>query len=734
MAVVRRPQIRLYIEGVRLDFRSITISAGVNRPSVCAIDFPPVQELLDLPPRAYVQIFFKDFFNEEGTTQEDFRLIWDGEFRRYRFSKSGTQWSFQIDCDDTTNYWSFAYGLFEPGITEGVDEVFMVGKFAVDPKSGVNILRMGAGVFDEDRIRILTSLRNNRKIEDAVLSYLEESLKLTTFFRIRNRQIKLSPFETDTTGRIVALPDPEVQSLFQADQLTQLVHYAIRNVPSYMDLRTVVSRFLQFFFYQSWPVLSPPIRDITQADGTTAKRLVQMVVKPSTYFGVAPQSNIVWPDEIIRVSHDRDHLTEPTRLRMTTPALGTEITKSILDFALSHSYRAYAPALLGELLKKVVISRVTTPGTELGEPFDVRNAVDPLTPEQIADAVSAVSGKVLDDGLLAEDFEKRQAENSAWAPALVLSDPSLPLESREDIKGVIPAEVPLTHYAWMAAFAQKGKLEAIYISRLAEYYLTLKQHERPTSVTMSWNPYLLVGFPCAVLDHRFPIFGDIASVQHHITSESAITTFNLTYARVDDAVRYVHPDDRDDLGEPDEDLVAKSEKSRTVPKRDVPFWINTAYLPENAGEESYTSKQRTVDSDGVVTGATDVQRVGAYRELFGVGSMFRPLADPAQGSKLVDPQIDLKYSQLETARLLLRIRDVKQDPESRARFEDGFRSRPVASMAEKLDFIDGVFVNEDELGNDESVAATRQPYRAVVQTAVKKIRASMKEQARRAGV
>ncbi len=765
MGSVRRPEVLVYFEGIRLDWNTLTIRAGVNQPSTCHVTLPPVVELLDLLPRTLVQVFFRDYFDETGVFEDDFRLMWEGEFTGFTINRAPDQWHMTLECQDLSNYWSYSYGLFEPGVSEGLSQLRLVGQ-AVDAQNVKFTLRTGR-TFTTRRIQILAS-NKDKAVDLALRSYLEDSLSLTPWFRIHNRRLKLAPFEGDDRGRVRVLPDPEVRTLFQSNLMSDVLDMAISQVTSYMTLRQVIARFTEFFFYQTWPVISPPPL-VKEQEGTSdeTERLLQFLIKPTTYFSAPAPCNVFWPDDIITLNYAQDHLSEPTRLHITTMPTGTAL-QAIPELIQAFSFDPYAPALLADLLFEANVRRTTA--AQSNDPASVAQAgagaaagkgstTGQISQQEIDEAAAELraSGKILLDDRLEDDIRDRLLDPWSLAPALVLSDPDLPIESREDLKGAIPMELPLTNYAWFAAFKEStGQRAGNYLRRLADYYLALRQHQRQTSVTIAFNPYVLLGFPAVALDRVFPIFGEVASIEHTITPDHAMTTLSMIYSRTGDAVRYVDKRDRirtvtsgkltPDSGDPKPDNEFESDDqgdpkfSRLKPDRDLPFWINQSYLPEFIGEESFEAICRKVDDGGNLTAGEDETRSGAYRELFGIGSIFsRKLSDPDDGSKLVNPGVDddgkgLKFSQLETARLLVRIRDAKKDTMARAQFEDGFRKRPVITMKETLAFIGATIVNRDELVNDTTETNTdKHPYRDEVRVVVRKIRKALVEQVRVAG-
>lgn len=108
---------------------------------------------------------------------------------------------------------------------------------------------------------------------------------------------------------------------------------------------------------------------------------------------------------------------------------------------------------------------------------------------------------------------------------LILSDPSLPLESREDIKGVIPKIETFQGYEALASGIANPDERDKYFSNLSERELVLAQHRgRVMQQQGPFNPYVLPGFPGVLIDKRAIVLGNVTSVSHSFTASGAATT------------------------------------------------------------------------------------------------------------------------------------------------------------------------------------------------------------------
>lgn len=757
--------VRVYLEGIQIPFNTMSISVAGNTFSTCSIDFPPVKELQNILPRTYVQVFFKDFYDKSPDFTQHMRLLWDGEVAARTFSKTPEARQFRLDCVDLSSYWSYVYGFFSQDISSGFDRVMAMAAGA-DASSTDTIAKVLAGTanFGDSKFFQILSDRKGEGIDAAIQEIFADSMKLNAFLRNRNRRAKLVEFEATSDEifaglssgflpgsrtRLKVVPDPEAFGLFEANKLDEIMTMAVSNIAASTDVQSMISRLMEFFFYESWPVVAPPY----EAETTTSpSRLVQTMLKPSAYFSAPFQSNILWPELYSHVSYTQNFLSEPTRLRLKT-APTSAVSQGLLQLLIqSMRYDTFAPPTLARILRKVqktyfeslrpdTVQGGGSPAAVQGSSIpDARTASStPVTPEDLTKAIQELAlpadevsaGNVLDDGSVTADLQERGAVPSNQTYVVLLSG-DVPEESREDRKGIIPGEFALSHYAWQAQMSKKGNLMGNYISRMANYFLGLKQHQRPCAVQGPWNPYVVAGLPGVILDQTLPVFGEFSSISHFVSADgSGTTSIQMEYARFGDAVRYIHPDD---LLKDTNDL---SSKSRTTPERDIPLWVNAAYRPEFVGEDTFNFVKINVaegEGESGFTVSTDTaDRVGAYPFLFGkgVGSIFKvyPSIDNPNGEIVPGPGTDenpgMFYSQGKAAEVLLDIYDRRRPGEARRRLIQSTQSRPVATMAETLDYLKAVVVNNSELGNDERVSERDRPYREDYQEVVRTVRLSI---------
>jgi len=107
---------QLYLEGVPVDFESITITSQVGVPSVANISIPPTVLSQKILPRTSVHVFYMEPTEvyssdapEELIGKPVFKLLFEGEVMAISYNKSTNSRSTVLICSDITNNFDYAY-------------------------------------------------------------------------------------------------------------------------------------------------------------------------------------------------------------------------------------------------------------------------------------------------------------------------------------------------------------------------------------------------------------------------------------------------------------------------------------------------------------------------------------------------------------------------------------------------------------------------------------------------
>lgn len=205
--------------------------------------------------------------------------------------------------------------------------------------------------------------------------------------------------------------------------------------------------------------------------GLIGGELRQFLLIPHSPEAAPPRCNVIFPGKVSSWSMRRMYLEEPTRARFSLPFL-------------------------------------TDGGANTFEP----HYYAPRQMEEIARQVKAGSAVTID--------------------GLLLKDPSLPEESREDVKGVIPRIETFHGYDSVASGITDETERNRYFSGLVERELLLAQHRtRELAVTGPFNPFVVPGFTGLLADRGATMIGNIGSVEHVVSTGGASTTVRMDTCR-----------------------------------------------------------------------------------------------------------------------------------------------------------------------------------------------------------
>jgi hypothetical protein len=323
------------------------------------------------------------------------------------------------------------------------------------------------------------------------------------------------------------LDDEESEFILQKQNATQWIRGIYGNAGGKISLLQFINNLKQLIFYTHSPVVAPPYDAANEA--TTS-----IIFKPQIHQTLPPRCNCFFPDMITNLNFGRNFLTEPTRMVLATNNVWVENSFQNALYM--------APSTLTDGLEKTI------------QP-------------------SWMGGKKYTD-------EQKQA----FGPNV---QTDAPLLEEELEKGIIGVEVGLPYPQMTGLTSRKDIKENM--QAVAEYQLQVsKANTRSVTVQTQFNPWPVVGFPCAIFDAIQSFFGHVVNISHSIsTGGGSFTQVDCNLAREmipGDSSEYVY----------------------------IPKWMNRKYRPEN------------------VIGPN-----GSFRELLGCDAMFAGSQDTQQGSKAI---------------------------------------------------------------------------------------------------
>lgn len=313
-------EFQLYLEGVRVDFISIQISATGNGISA-SIDMPPEVELLDIKERTLAQVFFR----KHG--DKSFRMLFDGEVIGYNSAKTHAMNTVSLQCRDISSYLETMF-IYFCGLADPMNTNPKVIQHFGAPTSGIS------GI--EDNI--------NRDVVSEIIGAQKQTTEVSMIGIIRaliQRVASVNPFYSSILNnhkylsRFYNLSDAQSSEIFTLELMkslsTTLQHNGLDNVKQISD------SYLGLVFYEMSYISSPFYKD--------GGSLRQIIYKPDNFSIAPPSCNILFPNMLSGYSFGRSFMQEPTRvaIRGTDSLLYDPYNYAVMD---QFSYIAYSPSSL----------------------------------------------------------------------------------------------------------------------------------------------------------------------------------------------------------------------------------------------------------------------------------------------------------------------------------------------------------------------------------------------------
>lgn len=491
-------KVLVYINGVRFEPRSVSVTATVGQHATFSIDVPPVRQWAILPARSPVAVFFTD------PVTNRWRLLVEGEYVSPSFGKSADGRRYRtLMCRSLHGWW------------EDTTYTQLGGMFAQDPSSTLvsayangipltnttpQIQPLSLGVL----LQRAAAGNNPGAWFRTLLAGMLAQTPVESFYSTARRVL----------DKLFTLEDRDAASILDWSRFQDLATNGLNTLgftPN-MTVAEIISRYESLAHYVHTPVLAPPL--------STGDLMPQMLFLPYLYHAVPPASNVIFDDQIIQSSGTLDLLGRPTRLVVSFSAASNN----------------------GAIPQQYMVNSLT--------------------------------------GLT------NVTQAAGVAPELALTHDLL---TQEELTRGVHTNVPLPlDYAQLGSTASETKtsIEA-FIQQAARHEFQKQRAQRMArTITCTFQPYVLPGFPVVVEELPTSIQGYLASVTHTLSNEGQSTT-QLQISNVDE-------------------LYVVDGANRTAP---FPVWMNRAFYPSNIantyeilfGQNAETDRESTAVPEDDIT-------------------------------------------------------------------------------------------------------------------------------------
>jgi len=558
----------VYINGIEVPCKSVTERQGVWQIPEMQLEMvaDPVLTRLGSEDRVQVVVFYLDdtVVEKELQAGPTFRLFGEGEITGWGYQNTPSGRSISFTC---VNHFAIFTQLFVEFLTTVDDQV---GRAVTAGAGGDTIatttssLIFPFSLFKEGLVQgTLQEERGNIKRPFDFLYNLlknmvgkqvpkeQNSIPASNFFarwtrltNFINRFVATPAFDDTTNGDervfpiLKALQDtagidtivgaliPQVQNKDSIFAMLQLVYQTVFMEVAMLSRMPLVSVDLLTSMIQKTAFESHKLSTTRTEDTSTTvdprayrsptppinkrpNRLANYFAKPQTLFGLPPACNVVFPSQLSTLAYNENYATQPTRLYFNDQVI-SNIVKSTgsvglaIDGALTTGY----PPEVDAANK----AKILAGGTSNGKNFL-------LFPEEF------YKGPVMDRRsvppwlffLKQQEGANQAAAEKGGAPAAVTTSSQPVPAAQDDLYTKVREGSPDVY-----------KLYAQY-----EYFRE-RYSQRTGGVNISFNPYVVPGFPALILDNRatrVDLMCYVTTVAHTLSHRSRSTTFSFAYAR-----------------------------------------------------------------------------------------------------------------------------------------------------------------------------------------------------------
>jgi hypothetical protein len=320
-------ELKLYLEGVPVNFISINIQERLGAAPVAVINTPPKHEMSRLMPKTLAHVFYK--MKPPQVEVEDYYLIFEGELTTVNFGRAQTGAGCQLTFVGLTNNWKNTY----KGIVDFSMDTMMTGHFLLiggsaeatqsdkykvqdtDPQAkdyanfliskfpGTNItarLQQSVEIFTKDDLgddpdkaldRSFKALVNDLSTSNPYYGMIHDILKIVQ--------------------RMHAFNNTKALATLRGEVVSEVIMRSIEQLSNVVDGSQIVASLLNKIEYEYLEPAAP-----TKDENGNPRSIM---FSPQSMFFMPLRCNTIFPDQVIQSGYSHDYSNEITRLVTSTP-------------------------------------------------------------------------------------------------------------------------------------------------------------------------------------------------------------------------------------------------------------------------------------------------------------------------------------------------------------------------------------------------------------------------------
>ena len=503
-----------YINGILFYPAGVTYNAADGEHAMFTLTMPAVPHWSILPERSHAAVFYTD------PVSNSWRMLCEGDYignSRQR-AAVGTRYR-SLAFRSTHAMWETTSFAGMCGLASGdIGQQSAANQIQTSQASGIEVRTTPNSLLDLARTN-LWGLMSNYVSTGTVMSAF-----LPNFVNGAMQQVPVDAFYSvarRVADKMFSLYDQDIGGVVTTELVTQLIrqNWSPQALGANTTLETIIRSIENLTMYRHVTIPSPPLyinQEATTPEGFTIGELLFL---PHLYSAVPPACNVIFKDQITNIAGGRNFLAEPTRVIVQLSSKINSGNQNLPLFIMSN-----------DVERSVSIGSINN-----------------------ASKVNQTNDGAAPGTLVIHDFLTQEEYHRGVIPQVI----SLPIQN-------LTTRLKDENSPTSQATSDPKETNRIidYASHTARhYYEVARGANRTMSVSTTFLPYAVPGFPCIIEDDDGSFWGMIRSVTHTLTpTQQPSTQLEISHVReayiVDGTFRNAYN----------------------------PVWLNRAFLPTNIND------------------------------------------------------------------------------------------------------------------------------------------------------
>lgn len=339
-------ELKLYLEGVPVNFISINIQENLGSAPVAVVNLPPKPETSRLMAKTLAHVFYK--MKPPQVETEDFYLIFEGELSTVNFGRSQSGAGCQLTFVGLTNNWKNTY----KGVVDFSLDSLQMGHFLLigasaeasqskkyqlnqkdlkpDKKDTANFLISkfpGTNITArlQHSVEKFTKEDQENALDKSFKSIVNDLSTSNPYYGMIHDVLKI-------VRRMYTFNNTKALATLRGEVVSEVIMRSIEHMGNTVDGSQIVASILNKIEYEYMEPAAPT------KDENGYPRSIMFT--PQTMFFMPLRCNTIFPDQILQSGYSHDYSNEITRLVTSTPPVSIASSKAASAFTMRPKFVA----------------------------------------------------------------------------------------------------------------------------------------------------------------------------------------------------------------------------------------------------------------------------------------------------------------------------------------------------------------------------------------------------------